>query len=124
MKKVYWRPTKVPRIILIVISLLAIVSILSIEFLKVQKKQPYYDEKIQAARTMKKGLEEIKAHRLKIVGPIDKDVDPANSGIIGLPASIITSNAGYLPAKQTTINPNWAARTGPTRGPAPAMAAK
>jgi poly-gamma-glutamate system protein len=109
MKKVYWRPTKVPRIILIVISLLAIVSILSIEFLKVQQKQPYYDEKIQAARTMKKGLEEIKAHRLKIVGPIDKDVDPANSGIIGLPASIITSNAGYLPAKQTTINPNWAA---------------
>lgn len=109
MRKVYWRPTKVPRIILIVISIFAIACILSVEFFKVQKKQPYYDEKIQAARNMKKGMEEIKKHRLKIVGPIDTDVDPASSGLIGVPASIITTNVGYLPAKQTTMNPNWAA---------------
>ncbi len=109
MKKVYWRPTKVPRIILVVISFLAIASMLSIELFKVKRKQPYYDEKIQAARTMKKGLDVIRAYHIKHIGPIDKDVDPALSGIIGLPASLITTNIGYLPAKQTTVNPNWAA---------------
>jgi poly-gamma-glutamate system protein len=109
MKKVYWRPTKVPRIILIVISLFAIIGMLSVEYFKVQKKQPNYDEKMQAARTMRKGIEEIKKKREKTVGPIDIEVDPANSGIIGVPASLITTNMGYLPAKQTTINPNWAA---------------
>ena len=50
MKKVYWRPTRVPRIILIVISFLAIAGMLSIELFKVKRKQPYYDQKIQAAR--------------------------------------------------------------------------
>ncbi|SPD75987.1 Poly-gamma-glutamate system protein [uncultured Desulfobacterium sp.] len=109
MKKVYWRPTKVPRIILIVISMFAIAGMLSVEYFKVQNKQPYYDEKMLAARTMRKGIEEIKKQREKIVGPIDREVDPADSGIIGVPSSLITTNIGYLPAKQTTINPNWAA---------------
>jgi poly-gamma-glutamate system protein len=109
MKKVYWRPTRVPRIILIVISFLAIAGMLSIELFKVKKKQPYYDEKIQAAQTMKKGIDVIRSHRLKYYTPINTEVDPTASGIIGLPASIITTNSGYLPAKQTTINPNWAA---------------
>jgi poly-gamma-glutamate system protein len=109
MKKVYWRPTRVPRIILIVISFLAVASMLSIELFKAERKQPYYDEKIQAAQTMKKGLDAIRAYRLKHTEPINTEVDPTASGIIGLPASIITTNIGYLPAKQTTINPNWAA---------------
>lgn len=109
MKKVYWRPTRVPRVILVVISFLAIASMLSVEFFKVTKKQPYYKEKIQAARIMKNGMDVIKKHRIKFIAPIDKEVDPAESGLIGLPSSLITTNIGYLPAKQTTVNPNWAA---------------
>jgi poly-gamma-glutamate system protein len=109
MKKVYWRPTRIPRVILVVISFLAIVSILSVEFFKVTKKQPYYKEKIEAALTMKNGMDVIKKHRIKFIAPIDKEVDPADSGMIGLPSSPITTNIGYLPAKQTTLNPNWAA---------------
>jgi poly-gamma-glutamate system protein len=40
---------------------------------------------------------------------IDADVDPLDSGMIGVSSSPVTSLAGHLPAKQTTINPNWAA---------------
>ena len=109
MKKVYWRPTEIPRIILVVISLIAIICIFSIEFFKIKKRQPFYNEKVQAAQMMKKGIDIIRAHRIKYIGPINADVDPAISGIIGLPASLITTNMGYLPAKQTTVNPNWAA---------------
>jgi poly-gamma-glutamate system protein len=109
MKKVYWRPTRVPRAVLMVIAFLSIAGIFSIELFKVQKKQPYYKEKLEAAHTMRIGMDIIKQYRIENIGPIDREVDPANSGIIGLPASIITTSVGHLPAKQTTVNPNWAA---------------
>jgi poly-gamma-glutamate system protein len=81
----------------------------SVEFFKVEIKQPYYKEKIQAARLMKRGMEIIREYRVRHVGPIDSEIDPANSGLIGLPESPITSTVGLLPAKQTTLNPNWGA---------------
>ncbi len=109
MKKVYWRPTKVPRVILVVLSLFSVACIFSVEVFKVKKKQPHYDQKIQASNAMKKGMDVIRRFRIRDIGPIDKDVDPAISGIIGQPASAITTNIGYLPSKQTTVNPNWAA---------------
>ena len=109
MKKIYWRPSKVPRVVLVVIAIIAITSMISVELMKVHRKQPYYPEKLQAAKLMKEGMEAIRKYRVKHFDPIDDEVDPANSGLIGLPASPITSKFGYLPAKQTTINPNWAA---------------
>ncbi len=109
MKRVYWRPTKVPRIILVVIALFAVAGIFSVELFKVKKKQPYFEQKIKAANTMKKGLDLIRTYRIKHIGAIDQEVDPAGSGLIGWPTSVITTNIGYLPAKQTTVNPNWAA---------------
>jgi poly-gamma-glutamate system protein len=109
MKKIYWRPSKVPRIVLVVICICAIAAMLSIEMFKTYKKSPYYTQKIQAARAMKDAMELIKQNHIKRVGPIDKEHDPAGSGLIGLPTSLITSNVGYLQAKQTSANPNWAA---------------
>ena len=109
MKKIYWRPSKVPRVVLVVIAIMAITSMLSVELIKVHRKQPYYTEKLKAAQLMKEGMEVLKKYRIENFDPIDREADPANSGLIGLPASPITSNFGYLPAKQTTINPNWSA---------------
>jgi len=109
MKKMYWRPSKVPRIVLVVISIFAIAGMTSVELFKTYKKSPHFTEKIQAARGMKDAMELIKEHRIKRAGPIDSEQDPAGSGLIGLPTSPITSNVGYLNAKQTTVNPNWAA---------------
>jgi poly-gamma-glutamate system protein len=109
MKKIYWRPSKVPRIILVVMGLLAVAAILSVELIKSKKKLPFYAEKIQAAQAMKNGMEVIKKYRVEKIAPIDLGIDPSNSGMIGGPQSPITSTFGHLQVKQTTINPNWAA---------------
>jgi poly-gamma-glutamate system protein len=109
MKKIYWRPSKVPRVVLVVISIFAIASILSVELFKKYNKSPYYTEKILAAKATKDAMELIKDYRTGRGGSVDKESDPAGSGIIGLASSPITSNIGYLHAKQTTVNPNWGA---------------
>jgi poly-gamma-glutamate system protein len=109
MKKIYWRPSSVPRVILVVIAIVAIASMLSVELFKVKIKQPHYNEKMRAAQAMKRAMDIIRTYRIKSIGSIDTEVDPTGSGMIGLPTSPITSKTGYLRAKQTTINPNWAA---------------
>jgi poly-gamma-glutamate system protein len=109
MKRIYWRPSKVPRAALLVSTILAIAALSSVELIKIKQKQPYFEEKIQASLIMKKGMEVIRAYRINHFGPIDTAADPANSGMIGLPQSLITSVFGHLPAKHDTINPNWAA---------------
>jgi poly-gamma-glutamate system protein len=95
--------------VLIVISILSITFLLSVEIFKVRRKQPYYTEKMQAAQLMKEGIEALRKYRIKHIGPIDTETDPTNSGLIGVSTSPITSKFGYLTAKQTSINPNWAA---------------
>ncbi len=109
MKKIYWRPTKVPRVALLVTAILSVAAIASVELIKSKKKQPYYEEKIHASIAMKEGMETIKKYRIAHFGPIDRALDPVESGMIGLPQSAITSNFGHLPAKHATVNPNWAA---------------
>ena len=109
MKNIYWRPSTIPRVTLLVIAILAIVSFTSVELFTIQKKRPYYSKKFQASLAMKQGMEIIKNYRLKKIGPLNEEFDPAGSGRIGLPESPISSKAGQLTAKQNSVNPNWAA---------------
>ena len=109
MKMVYWRPSTVPRKILIVMAMLSLFALLTVELLKVNNKQPFYKEKIEAALSMKHAIDILKEYRIKHIGPLDPKLDPALSGLIGLSESQITSNVGHLSAKQTSVNLNWAA---------------
>lgn len=109
MRMIYWRPSTIPRVALLVTALLALAALSSVELIKVQKKKPHYSEKFRASLAMKRGMDVIKNYRIKHVDPIDAEFDPARSGMIGLPQSPITSKSGQLKAKQHTINPNWGA---------------
>jgi poly-gamma-glutamate system protein len=109
MKKLYWRPSKASWKIHILVAILAAASITAVEFFKIEKRQRYYRPKIRAASLMKRGMDLIKAHRIANVEPLDSEVDPTNSGLIGKLITPITSLAGHLEAKRTTANPNWAA---------------
>jgi len=109
MRMIYWRPSTIPRVALLVIAFLAIAALSSVELIKVHKKKPHYSEKFRASLAMKRGMEVIKNYRVNHVGPIDAEFDPARSGMIGLPQSPITSKPGQLRAKQHTVNPNWGA---------------
>jgi poly-gamma-glutamate system protein len=71
--------------------------------------QPDFEAKVAAARQMERGMEILRSHRKRSLEPVDVDVDPTGSGMLGLASSSITTNSGSLEAKRTTANPNWAA---------------
>ncbi|HNW27179.1 MAG TPA: poly-gamma-glutamate system protein [Spirochaetota bacterium] len=109
MKKLIWKPSTVSWQIHLVIAIMAIIGLVIVESFKVSVKQPYYKEKVLAARYMLKGMEVLKRHRLEKIGPINKVIDPMRSGLIGVLTTPITSTTVDIDSKLTSINPNWAA---------------
>jgi poly-gamma-glutamate system protein len=109
MKKIYWRPRAVSRTALVLIAIIALAGLLIVEQSKGPQNRPYYEEKNAAANKAQQALEVIKTARQTIGPPIEHAYDPAESGIIGLPMSPVTSVSGDITAKQTSANPNFAA---------------
>lgn len=110
MKKIYWRPHRASRSELFLIMVLALTGLLGVEKLLVSRTQEYHREKLRAARLAAKAFDVIKQARLKQTRvPIDPDTDPSRSGLIGVLMSPVTTSTGNLFAKQTTVNPNFAA---------------
>lgn len=108
-RKMYWRPHKVSRVELIFVSLLALGAFIALQRWPVTEHMAHHGEKLAAARLARRGLDAIRAERLKRGDAPDPEVDPAQSGLIGNLLSPVTSNPGHLPAKQTSVNPNFAA---------------
>jgi hypothetical protein len=109
MKKIYWRPRAVSRPALILIALISLSGLVVVERWKVRNQEPYFAEKTAAAKLAQDAFAVIKAARLEVGPPIDRFVDPSESGLIGLPMSPATSVWGEAAAKQTSVNPNFAA---------------
>lgn len=109
MKKIYWRPAGISSRGLFLIALISIGMIYFVETFKIKEKQPYYKEKIMAARLAGKAFDLLAREKTKKGILIDYSTDPTGSGLIGELVSSVTSNSGDLSAKQTTINPNFAA---------------
>lgn len=109
MKKIYWRPSGVSRSMLLMLALFSLGGMTIVEVFKTTIEQKMYKEKLKAARRMKQAIKHLAEKREKIIGTIDQDSDPARSGLIGTLMTNITSTSGHLGAKQTSINPNWAA---------------
>ncbi|WP_166830782.1 poly-gamma-glutamate system protein [Thalassoroseus pseudoceratinae] len=109
MQKSYWTHPKSSRTVVILTFLLAIGGVAAAEFLRNEPTATLQTQKTAAANLALEMMETVKAERERLGVPIDPKVDPAESGIIGLPSSIVTSNNGHLPAKQTSVNPNFAA---------------
>lgn len=109
MKKIYWRPRAVSRPALMLIALISIAGLIVVERWKVELPQPYLEEKLAAAKLAQQAFDVVKAKRIDIGPPIDKTVDPSESGLIGIPMSPVTTVVGDVSAKQTSVNPNYAA---------------
>lgn len=109
MKGIYWRPQRTSSTQLSVIAVLALLGLLLVENFPITERQPLYDVKLRAARTLRKAFERVSLERIRLGVPIDSDVDPAATGLIGPEDSPIASLYGHLPAKQTSLNPNFAA---------------
>ncbi|MDB4537778.1 poly-gamma-glutamate system protein [Akkermansiaceae bacterium] len=109
MKKLYWRPQAVSLKALVLVGLFSIAGAIVVENFKSENKQSLFDEKMKASQLALTAMESVRAARVQAGYEIDPEVDPAQSGLIGLPMSSVTSVSGILEAKQTTANPNFAA---------------
>lgn len=109
MKANYWHAERAFSVPISLIAVLSVAGIVAVESLPVERADPNVREKLAAARLAGQAMDEVKAIRLEMDIAIDPSVDPSQSGLIGCLASPVTSNNGHLPAKQTTVNPNFAA---------------
>jgi len=108
-QKLYWRPARISSLVHLLVAIIAVAILLSVERFQVVQVQHHFEQKLQAANRMHQGMEAIRLHRIKNVATVDREVDPADSGMIGAANSSITTSTGSLAAKRTTANPNWAA---------------
>ncbi|MCL4502020.1 MAG: poly-gamma-glutamate system protein, partial [Deltaproteobacteria bacterium] len=109
MKKIYWRPHSTPLLAIALAAVFAVGGGLAAEQFRITERSPYYSSQLEAAQLTSKAMAAIKEERLKLADPIDPEADPAQSGLIGTFISPVTSSSGNLEAKQTSINPNFAA---------------
>lgn len=109
MQKLYWRPARISSLVHLLVAIIAIAGLLSVERFQVIQVQQHFEKKLQAANRMHRGMEIIRLYRIKYVAEVDREVDPADSGMIGAANSSITTSTGSLAAKRTSANPNWAA---------------
>ncbi len=104
----FWRASRVKRGSLIFLAIVGLVIIYLVEMTLHRVKQPYFEEKLAAAKLAQRAQQAIKTalSDRKIV--VDKISDPNETGLIGEEFTLITTDQGDLEAKLTTTNPNWA----------------
>ena len=94
---------------LVILSAIALVSfIVSINSTTIDIS-PSYDMKIKAANLMKESMAELRNVRMEAGVFIDDENDPNETGLVGSPFSLITTDEGDLDAKLTTLDPNFSA---------------
>jgi len=108
-KRIYWRPPGVSRRAMVLVTLVAVGVMMVVELWPVKRKQPWYDEKLQAAHLARQAMGIVKDEKVRLGLRLDPEADPRGTGMIGVPLSPVTSNTGQLAAKQLSANPNFAA---------------
>jgi poly-gamma-glutamate system protein len=99
---------------LVVIFILLVAAFIAIDASKRETKTSYYDQQIAAANLMEDAFDAIKEERMERGIEIDRDLDPRETGIIGIPwpnydEPSISTTLGSLEAKRLSTNPNFAA---------------
>lgn len=109
MRGMYWKPEGASQIQRALIAGLAIVGLVAVEVFPSEEQQPHYAEKMLAARKAEEAFEVIRDASERRGIRLHLKTDPAGSRLIGEVLSPITSGSGSLVAKQTSVNPNFAA---------------
>jgi poly-gamma-glutamate system protein len=109
MKRSYFGPRGVSRAAMLLIAVIALGALIAVEKLKVMREQPWYAQKLAAARLASEAMGVIRSEKIARGIDLDREGDPGRTGLIGHPVTPVTSNTGFLTAKRTSINPNFAA---------------
>lgn len=96
-------------IVLIILSSLSLLAFIAVENSKVDVKQEWYKEKLEAAELSLQAANHLKNFRLEKSIFIDDVNDPNQTALIGQEYTMVTTDRGYIDAKLSTTNPNFAA---------------
>jgi poly-gamma-glutamate system protein len=108
-KALYWRPQRISRRVLALLTLATLAAFFSVERIRVRERAPFFTEKAHAAKLALRAFAAIKEERLRRGIAIDPETDPAQTGMMGQLITPVTTDSGVAAAKQTSINPNFAA---------------
>lgn len=95
--------------VLSVLALLALLAFLAVENRKEDVKRKWYNQKLEASKLAKEAADYLKEYRLHKGVFIDALNDPNETALIGQDITLITTDRGYIEAKLTATNPNFAA---------------
>ena len=106
---VHWVRLTIPRRHLFVVCCLAIIGTILVQGTALKQEHPVHTEQLLAAELMQESLKVIKEARLGRDIPIDRELDPNETGLIGREFTEITTSLGNIEAKRTSTNPSFAA---------------
>ena len=95
--------------VLSVIALLSLMAFLAVEYGKEDVKLKWYDQKIEASKLASEAAEYLKEFRMRKGVFVDIINDPNETALIGQDITPITTDRGFIEAKLTSTNPNFAA---------------
>ncbi len=96
-------------IVLGILTILALLAFIAVENSKMEVKQKWYNEKVEAAKLSQLAAQQIKEYRLNKGIFIDAINDPNQTALIGQEFTLISTDRGYVDSKLSTTNPNFAA---------------
>ncbi|MEM6365388.1 MAG: poly-gamma-glutamate system protein [Planctomycetota bacterium] len=121
MKRLYYQPNHVSAAALTRLAIFAMVVVAVLRWApsrlpfiesSLRSRLPVddlYDRMMEASYRTALSFDAIHCHRVKQGHPLLDQHDPANTGMIGPSMSMVTTLPGHLEAKQTSVNPNFAA---------------
>jgi poly-gamma-glutamate system protein len=108
LKRVYWKPAGPGLGALAALAAVGIVLLFVVEHFPLEVRQDDFVQKAEAARRAQAAFSLLKQERLRRGIPIDLEIDPAQTGMIGQLGTEITTSTGNLASKRTSANPNIA----------------
>ena len=94
---------------LVFLALLSLICFILAISMKRIDVSPSYKDKVTSAKLMKNSMHALKDYRMEQSVFIDIENDPNETGLVGGPFSLITTDEGDLDAKLTTLDPNFSA---------------
>jgi poly-gamma-glutamate system protein len=109
MKTLYYRPKKLSKSVLLSLAGLSLVVMILVECFPAKKLDGMESVKLDAAKRAEAAITAVGDKRLELNHRWIKSLDPAKTMLIGPTMSTVTTQVGHLDAKQTSVNPNFAA---------------
>ena len=94
---------------LVLLSVLALLCFTITVNFKIIEKSSSFDQKVVAASLMLDAMKLLKNYRMEEGIFVDIENDPNETGMVGSPFSLITTDEGDLDSKLTTLDPNFSA---------------